>query len=84
MKLYSKDLSQILVNAYCHTTTTFVQLYFPCIADKQHLLAVGDSSGTLHILEIPWSLRLPAPNEVRTGPPVTKNNSGKTWLYACA
>ena len=31
---------------------------------KQHLLAVGDGAGTLHILEIPWSLRQPTPNEV--------------------
>ena len=34
------------------------------LSDKQHLLAVGDSMGTLHILEIPWSLRLPTTNEV--------------------
>lgn len=32
--------------------------------EKQHLLAVGDNAGTLHILEIPWSLRQPTPNEV--------------------
>ena len=31
---------------------------------KQHLLAVGDAMGTLHILSIPWSLRQPTPNEV--------------------
>ena len=36
------------------------------VSDKQHLLAVGDSMGTLHVLEIPWSLRLPTPNEVCT------------------
>lgn len=29
-------------------------------------MAVGDDSGTLHILEIPWSLRIATPNEVRT------------------
>lgn len=34
------------------------------ISQKQHLLAVGDNAGTLHILEIPWSLRQPTPNEV--------------------
>ncbi|WAR24235.1 DNAI3-like protein [Mya arenaria] len=33
------------------------------VSHKQHLLAVGDSAGTLHILEIPWSLRLSTPNE---------------------
>lgn len=33
------------------------------VSQKQHLLAVGDNSGTLHILEIPWSLRHPTPNE---------------------
>lgn len=32
---------------------------------KQHLMAVGDAAGTLHILAIPWSLRQPTPNEVR-------------------
>lgn len=35
-----------------------------CFTEKQHLLAVGDNAGTLHILEIPWSLRQPTPNEV--------------------
>ena len=38
-----------------------------CVAAKQHLLAVGDHAGTLHILEIPWSLRQPTANEVRGG-----------------
>jgi len=33
-------------------------------AAKQHLMAVGDAAGTLHILAIPWSLRQPTPNEV--------------------
>ncbi|XP_013408046.1 WD repeat-containing protein 63 [Lingula anatina] len=33
------------------------------ISSKQHLLAVGDNLGTLHILEIPWSLRVATPNE---------------------
>ncbi|XP_051869119.1 dynein axonemal intermediate chain 3 [Pristis pectinata] len=32
----------------------------PCIvSQKQHLLAVSDDFGTLHILEVPWSLRHP-------------------------
>ncbi|CAH1773609.1 unnamed protein product [Owenia fusiformis] len=35
------------------------------ITNKQHLLAVGDNSGTLHIMEIPWSLRVPTPNELQ-------------------
>uniref|UniRef100_A0A8C8GUP5 WD repeat domain 63 n=1 Tax=Oncorhynchus tshawytscha TaxID=74940 RepID=A0A8C8GUP5_ONCTS len=30
---------------------------------KQHLLAVSDHLGTLHILEIPWTLRSPSSNE---------------------
>lgn len=34
------------------------------VSQKQHLLAVGDNAGTLHILEIPWSLRQPTPNEL--------------------
>lgn len=33
---------------------------------KQHLLAVSDHLGTLHILEIPWTLRSPSSNEVCT------------------
>ena len=32
--------------------------------DKQHLLAVGDQTGTLHILEVPWTLRHPSSGEV--------------------
>ncbi|XP_052258483.1 dynein axonemal intermediate chain 3-like isoform X6 [Dreissena polymorpha] len=44
--------------------SAITKIYPHAVSHKQHLLAVGDSSGTLHILEIPWSLRLPAPNEV--------------------
>ncbi|XP_033738311.1 WD repeat-containing protein 63-like isoform X3 [Pecten maximus] len=33
------------------------------VSQKQHLMAVGDNAGTLHILEIPWSLRQPTANE---------------------
>nr|KAG5698305.1 hypothetical protein BaRGS_017007 [Batillaria attramentaria] len=33
------------------------------VTQKQQLLAVGDNSGTLHILEIPWSLRQATPGE---------------------
>lgn len=42
----------------------FLNCFFLVFTDKQHLLAVGDNAGTLHILEIPWSLRLSTPNEV--------------------
>ena len=31
---------------------------------SQSLLGVGDDFGTLHILEVPWSLRQPSPNEL--------------------
>uniref|UniRef100_H2Y8V0 WD repeat domain 63 n=1 Tax=Ciona savignyi TaxID=51511 RepID=H2Y8V0_CIOSA len=34
------------------------------VSKKQHLVAVSDSVGTLHILEIPWNLRYPASGEV--------------------
>ena len=37
-----------------------------CVAVKHHLLAVGDQSGTLHILEVPWTLRHPSSSEVST------------------
>jgi kynurenine formamidase len=33
-------------------------------AGKQQLLGIGDDTGTLHILEVPWSLRQAVPNEV--------------------
>ncbi|KAK1165411.1 WD repeat-containing protein 63 [Acipenser oxyrinchus oxyrinchus] len=33
------------------------------VSSKQHLLAVSDEFGTLHILEIPWTLRHPSSNE---------------------
>jgi WD40 repeat protein len=36
------------------------------VTSKQHLLAVGDAMGTLHILAIPWSLRQPTPNELNS------------------
>ncbi|XP_045159985.2 dynein axonemal intermediate chain 3-like isoform X2 [Mercenaria mercenaria] len=39
-------------------------IYPFAVSHKQHLLAVGDNAGTLHILEIPWSLRLSTPNEL--------------------
>ncbi|XP_062872021.1 dynein axonemal intermediate chain 3 [Trichomycterus rosablanca] len=33
------------------------------ISSKQQLLAVSDHLGTLHVLEVPWTLRHPSPNE---------------------
>lgn len=39
-------------------------IYPFAVTNKQHLLAVGDNAGTLHILEIPWSLRQPTTNEL--------------------
>ena len=37
-------------------------------AAKQLMLAVGDSGGTLHILEVPWSLSHPSTSEVSSFP----------------
>ena len=56
----------IYVCMYVHT---YVYVY----TDKQHLLAVGDQTGTLHILEVPWTLRHPSSGEV----------SGAFSLTAC-
>nr|XP_039270172.1 dynein intermediate chain 3, axonemal-like [Styela clava] len=36
------------------------------VSKKQHLIAVSDNIGTLHILEIPWNLRHAAANEVHS------------------
>lgn len=36
------------------------------VTQKQQLLAVGDNSGTLHILEVPWSLRQPTAGELNS------------------
>ncbi|PFX30161.1 Dynein intermediate chain 2, axonemal [Stylophora pistillata] len=33
------------------------------VSSKQQLLAVGDSMGTLHVMEVPWNLRHPSANE---------------------
>ncbi|ELT93513.1 hypothetical protein CAPTEDRAFT_210544 [Capitella teleta] len=45
-------------------TSAPITAIFPYqVTPKQHLLAVGDSQGTLHMLEIPLSLRQPTPNE---------------------
>ena len=42
----------------------YVCMYVRIYTDKQHLLAVGDQTGTLHILEVPWTLRHPSSGEV--------------------
>lgn len=61
---------------------------FTLLSAKQHLLAVGDALGTLHILEIPWSLRHPTPNEVNTSLTLLRHsllvllNSGQTETNA--
>ena len=51
----------------------YVCMYVRIYTDKQHLLAVGDQTGTLHILEVPWTLRHPSSGEV----------SGTLSLNAC-
>ncbi|ESP02449.1 hypothetical protein LOTGIDRAFT_199692 [Lottia gigantea] len=45
------------------SATAITTLFPHQVTQKQQLLAVGDNSGTLHILEIPWSLRHPTNNE---------------------
>ncbi|XP_022087919.1 WD repeat-containing protein 63-like isoform X2 [Acanthaster planci] len=39
------------------SASTITQIYPWVVNSKQQLLAVSDSVGTLHILEVPWSLR---------------------------
>lgn len=43
--------------------TSITQIFPYQVTQKQQLIAVGDNAGTLHILEIPWSLRQPSPTE---------------------
>ncbi|KAF6028504.1 WDR63 [Bugula neritina] len=45
------------------------------ITHRQHLLAVGDNSGTLHVMEIPWSLRHATAGEI--APNVTLTDEEK-------
>ncbi|XP_055486751.1 dynein axonemal intermediate chain 3 [Leucoraja erinacea] len=48
-------------------TSVSISCMKPCIiSQKQHLLAVSDDFGTLHILEVPWSLRHPFNQELST------------------
>lgn len=45
------------------TTAAITDVTASIINSKLHLLAVSDSCGTLHILELPWNLRHPTNNE---------------------
>jgi len=45
------------------TSVSITSIYPRQVSSKQQLLAVGDSVGTLHIMEVPWNLRHPSPNE---------------------
>ncbi|KAK6180530.1 hypothetical protein SNE40_012670 [Patella caerulea] len=56
-KTHEASMSQSISGAAITT------LYPHQVTQKQQLLAVGDNSGTLHVLEIPWSLRHPTNNE---------------------
>ncbi|XP_078501688.1 dynein axonemal intermediate chain 3 [Lissotriton helveticus] len=46
-------------------STTVITCIRPWIvSSKQHFLALSDDNGTLHVLEIPWTLRNPSHNEL--------------------
>jgi len=45
------------------TSAEITQVIPTIVTKRQHLLAVTDNIGTLHILEIPWNLHHPASNE---------------------
>ncbi|CAL1545233.1 unnamed protein product [Lymnaea stagnalis] len=60
--LLDKTHEATLTQSVSPTAITVMSPYQ--VTQKQQLIAVGDNSGTLHILEIPWSLRQPTPNEV--------------------
>jgi WD40 repeat protein len=47
-------------NISSHPLTAITPVAF---SYKHHLLAVGDQVGTLHILEVPWSIRQPSSSE---------------------
>lgn len=57
-KTHEPFLSQN-ITPFC--ITSIVPIEF---SQKRQLLAVGDNSGTLHVLEVPWSLRTLMMNEV--------------------
>ncbi|XP_075395095.1 dynein axonemal intermediate chain 3 [Tenrec ecaudatus] len=46
----------------CITMITYIKPW--AISGKQQFIAIADYYGTLHILEVPWSLSHPATNEV--------------------
>ncbi|XP_002740173.1 dynein axonemal intermediate chain 3-like [Saccoglossus kowalevskii] len=46
------------------TAASITSIYPWAVSNKQHLLAIADGVGTLHILEIPWTLRHASTNEV--------------------
>lgn len=48
------------------STARITQLTPWVVSSKTNLIAVSDSVGTLHILEIPWNYRYPTPNETQT------------------
>ncbi|KAI7793969.1 putative WD repeat-containing protein 63 [Triplophysa rosa] len=47
------------------STASITSVKAKSISLKQHLLAVSDRLGTLHILQIPWTLRRPSANEMQ-------------------
>ncbi|XP_043861259.1 dynein axonemal intermediate chain 3 [Dromiciops gliroides] len=48
----------------CITSITYITPWM--IASKQQFVAIADNYGTLHILEIPWTLSHPSANEVQS------------------
>ncbi|XP_048581354.1 dynein axonemal intermediate chain 3 [Nematostella vectensis] len=45
------------------TAATITTIFPHQVSSKQQLLAAGDSTGTLHVMEVPWNLRHPSANE---------------------
>jgi len=64
MQLVGFHAANRLLKCYGDVATIVVCVSVCLSIAKQHLMAVGDAAGTLHILAIPWSLRQPTPNEV--------------------
>ena len=50
---------------------------------KQQLLAVGDSMGTLHVMEVPWNLRHPSANEVTRTSSFVVEITKLVYCYGC-
>ena len=62
-------LSLTTISAFPISSKPALSLVGPAVmtcmyVDKQLMLGVGDLGGTLHILEVPWSLRHPSSHEV--------------------